>query len=68
MNPARLTPQPKILDCGGKRSATPLLDATGCLRKAVSPLRSATAVQIFVVRARSCRIVLQIGKEFQPCK
>jgi len=24
----------------------------------VSPLRSATAVQIFVVRARSCRIVL----------
>jgi hypothetical protein len=30
------------------------------VRKAVSPLRSATAVQIFVVRARSCRIVLRI--------
>src|ERR1035437_7030306 len=29
-------------------------------RKAVSPLRSATAVQIFIVRARSCRIVLRI--------
>jgi hypothetical protein len=29
MNPVRLTPQPRILDCGGKRSATPLLDATG---------------------------------------
>jgi hypothetical protein len=29
-------------------------------RKAVSPLRSATAVQIFVVRARSCMMVVQI--------
>jgi hypothetical protein len=29
MNPARLTPQPQILDCGGKRSATPLWEATG---------------------------------------
>jgi hypothetical protein len=32
----------------------------GHARKAVSPLRSATAVQIFAVRARSCRIVVQI--------
>jgi len=29
MNPTRLAPQPQILDCGGKQSATPLLDATG---------------------------------------
>src|ERR1035437_10220370 len=29
MNLTRLAPQPRILDCGGKRSATPLLDATG---------------------------------------
>jgi hypothetical protein len=35
------------LDCGGKRSATPLSDQTGSLgwpRKALSPLRSASAV------------------------
>ena len=32
------------------------------VRKAVSPLRSATAVQIFVVRARSCRIVLRMSE------
>jgi hypothetical protein len=29
LNPTRLAPQPQILDCGGKRSATPLWDATG---------------------------------------
>jgi hypothetical protein len=34
------------LDCGGKRSATPLLDVVAA-RKAVLPLRSATALQIF---------------------
>ena len=33
-----------IMDCGGKRSATPLFDDAG-ISKAVSPLRSATAVQ-----------------------
>jgi hypothetical protein len=32
------------LDCGGKRSATPLLGVAS-VAKAVSPLRSATAVQ-----------------------
>src|ERR1039458_7370958 len=44
-NPTWLTPQPQVLDCGGKRSATPLLDVVAA-RKAVSPLRSATALQI----------------------
>ena len=34
-----------VVDCGGKRSATPLLPAPGSPGKAVSPLRSATAVQ-----------------------
>jgi hypothetical protein len=33
------------LDCGGKRSATPLSETI--VQKAVSPLRSATAIQIF---------------------
>ena len=28
-NPTRLAPQPPILDCGGKRSATPLWKVTG---------------------------------------
>jgi hypothetical protein len=43
----------RVLDCGGKRSATPLSHARGLALvrtifvrpKAVSPLRSATAVQ-----------------------
>jgi hypothetical protein len=37
-----------VMDCGGKRSATPLLKNPAYLAnhaKAVSPLRSATAVQ-----------------------
>jgi len=41
-----------ILDGGGKRSATPLSDQTdplGKLRKALSPLRSASAVQNLTV-------------------
>jgi len=37
--------QPAGLDCGGKRSATPLSAASVPSDKAVSPLRSATAVQ-----------------------
>jgi len=28
IDPTQLAPQPRILDCGGKRSATPLWDAT----------------------------------------
>ena len=50
---AGLRSRGSVLDCGGKRSATPLSSArqpkknsTGFVRaKAVSPLRSATAVQ-----------------------
>ncbi len=48
MNLTRLAPQPRILDCGGKRSATPLLDATGRTESGVaaalqSSLRFASA-------------------------
>jgi hypothetical protein len=46
------------LDCGGKRSATPLSQAD--VQKAVSPLRFATAVQIFVEYVRTRVIVLRI--------
>jgi hypothetical protein len=72
INPERLTPQPRILDCGGNPAERePRRFCTQpAVRKAVSPLRSslrcasprqaATAVQIFVVRARSCGIVLRI--------
>ena len=65
MNPARLMPQPQILDCGGNPAEREprRFWKQPAARKAVSPLRSATAVQIFVVRARSCRIVLRIGKQ-----
>ena len=72
MNPARLMPQPQILDCGGNPAEREprRFWKQPAARKAVSPLstlrsavtedgRSATAVQIFVVRARSCRIVLR---------
>jgi outer membrane protein assembly factor BamB len=34
-----------VLDCGGKRSATPLSHATGTSKKAPVPLRSAGAIQ-----------------------
>jgi hypothetical protein len=43
------------LDCGGKRSATPLSEHA-VAQKAVSPLRSATAVQILSVAIRSFNI------------
>ena len=75
MNPARLMPQPQILDCGGNPAEREprRFWKQPAARKAVSPLstlrsaatedgRSATAVQIFVVRARSCRIVLRINR------
>ena len=62
MNPARLMPQPQILDCGGNPAEREprRFWKQPAARKAVSPLPSATAVQIFVIRARSCRIVLRI--------
>ena len=74
MNPTRLTPQPQILDCGGNPAEREprRFWKQPAARKAVSPLRSglrcasprqaATAVQIFVVRARNYRIVLRMGK------
>jgi hypothetical protein len=40
-SPGTLTPQPPILDCGGKRSATPLLDTAYRAKSGV------VAVQIF---------------------
>jgi hypothetical protein len=43
------------LDCGGKRSATPLSEQT-VAQKAVSPLRSATAVQILSVFIRGYKL------------
>ena len=48
IHPTRLALQPRILDCGGKRSATPLLDATGHTESGVaavlqSSLRFASA-------------------------
>ena len=73
MNPARLSPQPQILDCGGNPAGREprRFGKQPAVRKAVSPLRSslrcasprqaATAVQIFVIRARSCRIVVWIN-------
>jgi hypothetical protein len=36
INLTRLAPQPQILDCGGKRSATPLLEATGSTESGVA--------------------------------
>jgi hypothetical protein len=45
-----------ILDCGGKRSATPLSDAPA--EKAVSPLRSATALQDSALPARTAAAIL----------
>ena len=36
INLSRLTPQPQFLDCGGKRSATPLLEATGSMESCVA--------------------------------
>jgi hypothetical protein len=58
MNLTRLAPQPRILDCGGKRSATPLLDATSHTESGVAG-------------ARSCRIGLQMntdGRARQPAR
>ena len=53
-----------VLDCGGKRSATPLSDATGARKKAPSSLRSAGAVQdagwltkVSLVAAAFCLLV-----------
>jgi len=43
---------PTVLDCDGKRSAPPLSTASAPSEKAVSPLRSATAVQNAAVLAR----------------
>src|ERR1035437_266195 len=57
MDLTRLARQPQNLECGGKRSATPLwLPSTIRVRqvKAPSPLRSAGALHIFVARAWSC--------------
>ena len=36
INLTRLAPQPQILDCGGKRSATPLLETTGSTESGVA--------------------------------
>jgi hypothetical protein len=55
-----------ILDCGGKRSATPLSDQTGSLgrpRKALSPLRSASAVHD--ITATGVRMGLAVGGRLQ---
>jgi hypothetical protein len=52
------------LDCGGKRSTTPLSHATGSSEKAPSPLRSAGAVQdagwltkVAIIAAAFCLLV-----------
>jgi len=49
-----------LLDCGGKQSATPLSEAPTSSEKAVSPLRSATAVQ----NARSLNRLTWIAAAF----
>ena len=78
MNPTRLAPQPRILDCGGNPAEREprRFWTQPAVRKAVSPLRSslrcasprqaATAVQIFVVRARTRVIVLRIERAVSP--
>jgi len=45
--------QPAPSDCGGKGSATPLSTEPGLSEKAVSPLRSATAVQSITLLSRT---------------
>jgi hypothetical protein len=54
------------LDRGGKRSATPLSVWQTDGAKAVSSLRFATAVQIFVVSERTDTIVVRIDGSFGP--
>jgi hypothetical protein len=44
-----------VLDCGGKRSATPP-SAQAVAKKAVTPLRFATAVQMLFVSIRGFKI------------
>ena len=44
----------------GRKAVSPLCSILRC----ASPRQAATAVQIFVVRARSCRIVLRMDTDF----
>jgi len=49
----------QVLDCGGKRSATPLWDVVGA-QIAVSPLRFATALQNFDTQIKFLSVRIRV--------